>query len=64
MAKRMKAPPYWLVAHEVICAVCDVPHAHAVEIRCVECDRSLCPTCAVEHLLEHFCPECLPRRKA
>jgi hypothetical protein len=60
MKKKRKAaaPPYWLVAAEVVCSSCDGRHARAVTAYCAACDRLLCPFCAAHHRKEIFCPEC------
>ncbi|HUJ14004.1 MAG TPA: hypothetical protein VL284_09480 [Thermoanaerobaculia bacterium] len=61
---RKAAPPYWLVAAEVICSSCDGRHARAVSLYCTACDRLLCPFCATHQHREVFCPECTWRKRS
>ena len=56
--KKLFRLPYWLSGHEQLCAACGQSHAHAVEARCVACDRPQCPTCYVIEAGEVFCMEC------
>jgi len=57
-AKKRRLIPYWLRPGEQHCAGCEGTHAHAVDARCVACDRSNCPMCIVVVEGEIFCSEC------
>lgn len=52
------AEPYWLFGFEEICAGCGMQHAHAVTVRCIECDGPQCPFCVVIIESGHRCGEC------
>ncbi|HEX2835540.1 MAG TPA: hypothetical protein VHW00_21185 [Thermoanaerobaculia bacterium] len=57
--KLKKLVPYWLSSHhEQVCAVCETPHAYAVETRCVACDLPNCQFCVVVVAGEPYCPGC------
>ncbi|MEO8383376.1 MAG: hypothetical protein ABI779_27215 [Acidobacteriota bacterium] len=61
--KKHRWLPYWLFGNEQHCAGCEAPHAHAVEARCVGCDRPQCPVCIEIVEGEVFCSACLPKSK-
>lgn len=44
----MSARPWWLEAGAERCEVCELAHHYEITVRCVACDRPLCPSCAVE----------------
>jgi hypothetical protein len=58
--KLRRLVPYWLRSHEQACVACGAPHAHAVEVRCVACDRAHCSFCVVIVEDDPFCIECQP----
>ncbi len=53
--------PWWLRGEER-CDFCLERYAYEMEVRCVGCDRPVCPVCAVRVQVrrETFCPECAP----
>lgn len=58
--------PWWLDAGDTTCEVCEDPRHAEAFVRCVDCDRLLCPTCFVEVADEAVvvvCPECAEARR-
>ncbi len=53
----------WWIGGRQECTFCGGRYAYQMEIRCVDCDRPICPVCAVWVYTEsrsHYCPECSP----
>jgi hypothetical protein len=62
LMKTTKKYPYWLYGGKEICTHCGQPYVYEMEVRCVDCDRGICPTCASSdpETAECFCPDCGP----
>lgn len=58
---RTSGGPWWLGGGE-LCPFCEQRFSYAVEVRCLDCDRPICPVCVVRVRVtrEHYCPECQP----
>ncbi|HEX2254115.1 MAG TPA: hypothetical protein VHQ65_12670 [Thermoanaerobaculia bacterium] len=54
--------PWWLEGGEETCDLCLATYAYEVEVRCVDCDQPMCPTCAVwvRRRTAVYCSECAP----
>ena len=50
----------WWLSGEQTCGFCAQFYCVEVEYRCVDCDRPVCPICAitVRESRQVFCPEC------
>lgn len=52
--------PTWLHDGQERCVFCDQVYLLEMELRCVECDESICPLCVIEITgrREVWCPAC------
>ncbi len=58
MTSRSLESVWWLEGSE-ICPFCDHRYVWEMEVRCVDCDRPVCPVCLVRIRLNEFrCPDC------
>lgn len=58
---------WWLAGGSEVCDFCLQRYAWEVEVRCVACDRPVCPVCVVtvrERVPERAGPERAPRERA
>lgn len=52
----------WIERADEPCPFCAQRYALELEVRCVACDRPICPVCAVRarEIRQAFCVECPP----
>jgi hypothetical protein len=50
--------PWWLDEGEEDCPHCDQTYTYSAEVRCFDCDASICPMCIVRVGEHVFCPDC------
>jgi hypothetical protein len=43
------------------CDFCHGSYSFEVEVICVDCDRTMCPFCAIRMRAHHSCRDCRPR---
>ncbi|MBW3533931.1 MAG: hypothetical protein KY453_01730 [Gemmatimonadetes bacterium] len=62
MAQPARDDHPWWTGGEERCAFCLGRYVHEMEIRCLHCDRPMCPLCVVtvSARRERLCPECEP----
>lgn len=58
-----KAKPWWLTADDEECPGCFQGYAYELEVRCIDCDSPLCPTCVVRRGKAVLCRECADQRE-
>ena len=50
--------PWWIEAADLECAHCGSGYAFEREVRCIDCDSSMCPMCMIRIGARVLCPDC------